>query len=354
MYQIRSQLACVLILVFSYSQSLMAADPKPIQFASTLEPSCISGTQEVELNLGDQLCSDLLEVEWVVSNPLDTPFEWPRSTSSCGCISSVPTKFAIEAANNDSQPGSNTVRFKIKLPAKPETLTRQIVFWDEGGTAHLCANIKSLVIPHIRLQSKTITISDDTTIRKTIAVTASNDGVDLEKLQLIVTGPELVSFSFQADDHKTGSLQLELDPKAGIADATQSELIIEIQQLGIKCSQESLTLYFVHRTTVVPKSPIFVAQNDEYRSQIIIRSPGLIAALSDNETLEAFVIDNRSASTKRIPLFVNQSSPEPISDRSFCKLSITLSVSSKPVEFVPARLLLRCGKWEHELPCLFQ
>jgi hypothetical protein len=131
-------------------------------------------------------------------------------------------------------------------------------------------------------------------------------------------------------------------------------LNIEIQQQSIKCSQESLTLQFVHRTTVVPKTPIFVAQNDEYRSQFIIRSPGLVAALSENKTLEAFVIENRSASTKRIPLFVNQSSPEPISDRGFCKLSITLSVSNKPSEFVPTKLLLRCGESEHELPCQFE
>ena len=247
------------------------------------------------------------------------------------------------------QPGSITVRFKIKLPSNPESLTRQVVFWDDGGTAHLCANVKVNVLPYVRLESRILSISDDSKIQKAIHLTATSNQVDMQKLQMTVSGAELVSSTYKPIDSKSGVLHLELEPKLGSADSIQSELNIEMQLEGVPNGQDLITLQFTHRTSVIPKTPIFASYGNEFSSTFIVRSAGLIDALADQHTLEAFAIEGKGDKTIRVPLTVETPSPS----RALCKLSLSLTTSTKSKSFSPQRLLLKCGKWEHEVPCQF-
>ena len=351
MYQISSQSACAVAFLFSISCSLAtaAAESKPVLFATTIDSSSLTGTQEVELNLGDRLCNTELEIEWTISNPLETPIQWPRSTSSCGCISSFPKSLTIGATKQSDQPGSTTVRFKIKVPAKAESVTRQVVFWDDGGTAHLSANVKVNVMPYVRLETRTFSISDDSKTQKTIRLTATSDQIDMQTLKMTASGAELISLNYEPIDRKSGVLDLKLDPKLGSADSIQSELHIEMQLEGVPNSVDLITLHFTHRTTVIPKTPIFVSHGPEYRGNFVIRSAGLIDALADKQILEAFAIEGKGNKVTRVPLVVDTPSPS----RALCKLSLSLSTGTNPKGFSPQRLLLKCGKWEHEIPCQF-
>ena len=350
MYQINYQSACAVAFLFSISCSLAttAADSKPIQFATTIDSSSLKGTQEIELNLGDQLCNAELEIEWTISNPLEALIRWPRSTSSCGCISSFPTSLTVEPKKGD-QPGSTTVRFKIKLSSKPESLTRQVVFWDDGGTAHLCAFVKVNVLPYVRLETRTLSISDDSKTQKTIRLTANSDQIDMQTLQITVSGAELIASTYKPIDGKSGDLHLTLDPKLGNADTIQSELHTEMQLKGVPNSLDAIMLHFTHRTTVIPKTPIFASHGPEFRSTFIVRSAGLIDALADQQILEVFAIQGKGDKATRVPLIVDTPSPS----RALCKFSLSLTTSTKPPGFSPQRLLLICGKWQHEIPCQF-
>ena len=350
MYQINYLSACVVAFLFSISCSLAttAADSKLIQFANTIDSISIKGTQEIELNLGNQLCNTELEIEWTISNPLETPIQWPRSTSSCGCISSFPTSLTVDAKKGD-QPGSTTVRFKIKLSAKPESVTRQVVFWDDGGTAHLCAFVKVNVLPYVHVETRTLSISDDSKTQKTIRLTANSDQVDMQSLQITVSGAELVASTYKPIDSKYGVLLLTLDPKLGNVDTIQAELHTEMQLKGVPNTLDTIMLHFNHRTTVIPKTPIFASHGTEFRSTFIVRSSGLIDALADQQILEVFAIECKGDKATRVPLIVDAASPS----RALCKISLSLTTSTKPQGFSAQRLLLKCGKWEHEISCQF-
>ena len=132
-------------------------------------------------------------------------------------------------------------------------------------------------------------------------------------------------------------------------DAIQSELRVEMQLDGVPNSVDLIMLHFTHRTSVIPKTPNFESHGSEFRSTFIVRSVGLLDAIADENTLEAFAIEGKGDKTIRVPLTVETPSPS----RALCKLSLSLTTSTTPKSFSPQRLLLKCGKWEHEVPCQF-
>lgn len=352
MYQILLRVACVvgiflLTTTFSWSQS----EPKSAAFESTIETKAVSGTQEVQLDLGDRICSDIIEVEWKILNPLATAIDWPRATSSCGCITNVPQSLAVSPAKQADEPGEEIVRFRIKLPTKPESLHRQITFWDAGGTAHLQATLSANVQAPIRLEKQTLPIESESKVTEVIRVTSTTDEIDLRDLQVSLSGAEVVTSAFSASDRSAGSLRVEIDPKLAGSDSTQSAIQVDIQRKDSPIGQLPMTIHYKHRTTAIPKTPIFQTQGKEYRSQFVMRSAGLVAALTDKNPLKVFAIEKTGSKETKIALAVETPASKP--DSMLCKLDIVLRAGSIPKGFKPQKLLFQCGKWEHELLCQF-
>jgi hypothetical protein len=246
-------------------------------------------------------------------------------------------------------PKSVAVRFKIKLGNKPESLSRQVLFWDAGGMAHLQANIKAKVISPIALELNSIQIKADAKVTKSIKVRAIDERFDLQKLEMTVLASEVASQRFEASDARAGKLVLELDPKLALDDATQTELVIETKMKGTTICQQSVFVFYTHRSTTIPKQPTFQRDGNTYRSQIVVRSSGLVQALQDNQTIKAFAISSKDGKENRIPLVVDVSKSLP--DSALSKLAISLRTEDRPTRFAADKLLLECGDWQHTFEC---
>ena len=145
----------------------------------------------------------------------------------------------------------------------------------------------------------------DSKTQKTIRLTANSDQIDMQTLRMTVSGAELIASTYKPIDSKSGDLQLALDPKLGNADTIQSELHTEMQLKGVPNSLDTIMLHFTHRTTVIPKTPIFASHGTEFRSTFIVRSAGLIDALVDQQILELFAIEGKGDNATRVPLIVD-------------------------------------------------
>jgi hypothetical protein len=348
MYQTRPAFVGFCCIFFLASLAFATDPPKPIQFESQIEPLAITGTQEVDLNLGNRFCNECLEVEWLIVNPFENKIDWPLSTSSCGCISSVPSSLAIEGTKPNEKASSVVVPFKIKLPSKRETLNRQILFWDAGGTAHLQANIKINIHPIIQLETRTIAVSEDAKVLREIAVSAGSEAIDLEKLTVTVSGAEITSSRFTAANKQSGVLYLELDPQLTPTDTIQSELNVETVCNDVS-SYQFMNIRYLHRTALIPKEPTFQIEGDSYRSQFVVRSAGLTEALAKEKSLQAFALDTIDGKEKPIPLEV-ETTPN-ASGSTLNKIAISLRSTSTNKQPKPTRIRLRCGDWEHTFTC---
>ena len=355
MYQNFTCLVCVTSVLF-WTPPSVANEPnkpnKPLKFDTALEPASIKGTQEVVLDLGDQLCNDSLDVEWLITNALEQDVDWPRSTSSCGCISAVPQSLNIEGKRSGSQPATSSANFKIKLPAKPESLKRQIFFWDAGGTAHLQANIKVNVLPLVRFEKGTIELTDESKSTHAIKFTSATHDIDLKKQKITIDGAEVVSSRFESIDSKSGMMYMELDPKLLPPDTIQSELSVETVHQGVSTYQ-FIVVQYTHRTIVIPKIPSIVKQGDEYQCEFVVRSTGLTNALAHNMKLKAFAIDGGGTKSNKKtmrPLAV-EATPNTTAGSSLNKVSISIQAPSQGKEAIPGRILLQCGDWEYEFEC---
>ena len=351
MYQNITRLACITSALFCAPRAIATDPTKPIKFETTLEPISVKGTQEVILDLGDQLCNETLDVEWLIKNALEDRVEWPRSTSSCGCISSVPTSLVIEAGKPGSQPITSSANFKIKLPTKPESLKRQIFFWDAGGTAHLQANVTVNVLPLIRFEKGTIALTDESKSTHSIAFTAATNNIDVMNQTTTVSGAEVTSSRMDVIDSKSGVMHIELDPKLLPLDTIQSELSVETISNGVSTYQ-LLAVQYTHRTIVIPKIPIMEKQGIEYRCQFVLRSTGLTTALANKEELLAFAIegdDSKGSNKSKRPLKA-EATPN-TTGSSLNKVSVSLQTSSKSKERIPKQILLQCGDWKYEFEC---
>jgi hypothetical protein len=352
MYQIFIRVAflpVIFLLVTTISLSQPVA--QPAMFETTIDSSAVSGTQEVQLDLGDRICCEIIDVEWKILNPLPTSIKWPRSTSSCGCITNFPQSLSVPPANKRNDPGEELLKFRIKLPAKPDSLNRQIMFWDAGGTAHLQATVLANVLAPIRLEKQTLHIDDESRVTKVIGVNSASDEIDLRDLQMSLSGAEIVGTDFRASNRSTGTLRVEIDPKLAGSDSTQSTIQVDLQRNDSPIGQLPMTIHYKHRTVAIPKTPIFQKQGEEYRSQFVMRSAGLVAALIEKNPLNVFAIEQTGLKETKIALSVETPPSKP--DIMLCKLDIVLRAGSIPKGFKPKKLLFQCGKWEHELLCQF-
>jgi hypothetical protein len=317
---------------------------KTFEFNTIIDSKALRDTQEIELNLGDQFCGESVDVGWTIFNPLSDSIHWPRATSSCGCISSAPDSLTLE-------PSKSSLQFKIRFATKPESLNRQIIFWDAGGTAHLQANIKANVLSPIKLERSSLNILNDNKITQWIAIMSALDRVDLRKAQITAYAGEVIDSKFSPIDSSSGTLQLVIDPKLSGPDTTQSEVQIEVRVQDATVCQQPFWLSYVNRSTTLPKNPVFQAEGNVYRSQFIVRGAGLVRALSEKTELKAFAVAGEGKKRTQVALIVEKSTSLP--DSTLSKLAITLRTDTRPADFIPERLFLQCGEWQYEFPCQF-
>ena len=311
-----------------------------IKLKTTIDKFQDASAFECVVDLGRQLCNSEVTVEWTICNRSTVPIELPRMTVSCGCITGVPSNLAISSG------GTIELLLRVVMPRQQEDLKKQIVFWDERGNARFQANVKSTVLFPMELEHKAVSIDREEKHTITIPVRATNKGIVLNKLRIKIYGAEVVESELYSMDGQSGSLRIEIDPKASSEPSIRSTFIVEVTEENEKSSSLSLPVTFVHRTIIEPSKLIFQKAGKLSHAKLRVRSVAFSSELVKGNSLS---IEKKDRSGNWSPLSC-ELMLEPEAKTGPMRV-LQINITSESLESIRGseRLRLRCGLWEHSV-----
>lgn len=290
---------------------------KRVELQSVLNNKVLDGTQDLVLDLGEQLCGDTILVSWWIENPLQHPVDLPRATSSCGCIEGLPSKLSIPARSSlpkgssleDKQlhPQKNaktSVAFQVSLPRQAEQIYKHVTFWDSNGNAKLQLTVQSSVRPLMSLERSNALITDESQRSIRIPFLTRVEILDSKEFQCSAIGLEVTKNLVQWNSPKSGEVILEIDPKLAPVEVTQSSVRLEATYFGKSGGVIPFSILYPNRLTVIPRNPTLTKENGSYKCHFIIRSAPLVEALRQSKTMKASVLDS-DGHTLTMPVEVN-------------------------------------------------
>ncbi len=327
-------------MVLALSLCGVAFEPPRLAFQASCSESVLNSTQEIVLDLGDQVCNEEVAFKWRIENPLDQEIRFPRVTSSCGCISGVPSDLKLAGSVTDSTDENSTdLKLKIRLPNHPESLTKQIVFWDGLGNARLSGVIKARVRSPVLFEREAITLESDDSTTIDIEVHSATDTIDIRTYRIVTSAIEIVDTELHSEDGKSGKLRLHVDPKKADKDSVMSEASIELlNDRDVKC-YVPFTIYYAHRTLIAPKRVFYQRTSEGFQCRFNVFSPKLIQELeASNEMGVRAAKDFKTADCKVEVKNRNTKA---------CQVVVTFDVTDK--RSPPPQFELVCGAWQKEL-----
>jgi hypothetical protein len=250
-----------------------------------------------------------------MKNGTDVSWKAPRITSSCGCISGLPSNLGTEPESE------SVLSFKIKLPKASEKLGRQIVFWDGTGNALLQMTITSDVVLPFSPTSQAIDLANDCKQSFSIPLTQSIKGVSCDGLSASVYGAGVTN----------GQL-------------THIPLSLELSRDGKEVGSAPLTVRVLSRNVFFPKTISFQRSGSDYTASFKLSSVGLMQALEAKGQLE--IIGIAEEITKKVKLSVNQTKQSP----QLSTFLIEVRVSDREISDLQS-LNLSCGDWSTTVEC---
>jgi len=311
--------------------------PKQLRFSYDLRRDLAGKTQEYTIDLGRQLCNESLSVEVRMKNGTDVSWKAPRITSSCGCISGLPSNLGTEPESE------SVLSFKIKLPKASEKLGRQIVFWDGTGNALLQMTITSDVVLPFSPTSQAIDLANDCKQSFSIPLTQSIKGVSCDGLSASVYGAGVTNAKLDLSS-ESPVVHVDMDTLVADGQLTHIPLSLELSRDGKEVGSAPLTVRVLSRNVFFPKTISFQRNGSDYTASFKLSSVGFMQALEAKGQLE--IIGIAEEITKKVKLSVNQTKQSP----QLSTFLIEVRVSDLEISDLQS-LKLSCGDWSTTVEC---
>ena len=301
--------------------------------------------KETIVDLGSQLCNTEVRIQWTITNKTTQEIDWPRMTTSCGCISGVSSSIVLP--RNESK----QMEITIKLPRSSESLTKQVTFWDANGNGRCQVTVKANVITPLKIEASELDVSDEKKHWASMAVTASHESIDLRKLSVAAFGVELVGSELKSEDGRTGVLRVELDPSQTFPPSIRSTFTFEVMQGGAFRGSSTVPIRFTARTITQPEPVYFRLVGKEYQTQIRVWSFPLAAELSKQSN---FVVEAASNDLAKLGSKFETNIQPPTGKGPTCTITLRFVAPKSGTKDRPKQLRLKCGEWERVIECKWE
>jgi hypothetical protein len=270
---------------------------KRVDLQTILNNKVVDGTQDLVLDLGEQLCGDTVIVSWWIENPLGHSIDLPRATSSCGCITDLPSKLLIAAESslegkqhNPLENAKTRAAFKVSLPRQPEQIYKHVTFWDSNGNAKLHLTVQARVSPVISLETSHALVTNESQRSLRIPFVTQVEILDTTAFQCSAIGLEVQKSRVEWQGPNAGEVILEIDPKRAPLEVTQSSVELELIYYQKSGGVIPFSILYPNRLVVIPKTPTLTNENGSYRCKFLIRSAPLVEALRQSKVMKASVL----------------------------------------------------------------
>lgn len=321
--------------------------------------------QEVEIEMGERLVGSTIECSVHLSNTTSSPVEFPRISSSCGCFKSLPKNLILDVKTERES------NFQIELSREPGKFEKFITFWDENNQPKYRMLFKGSIVPPVELSDSDYLIENDRV--KTISIvirrkelvhvkseasSAASTGAarafDEEEggglfgnLTIKAQGAEVVNQRWNKIDSESGTLSIEIDPKLSSANATQSEMRLDVMDGGKSLCTLPLKLRFGFRSIFNPKVPYLQKHESGYRTHLMVWSDKLEAELKKGEGFKGAAINDKGNNIEEVNVMVT---PEIVEGKGpTSRMHIKISSQKEGVIRSVDRIRLQCGEWDAEL-----
>ena len=256
---------CVIFISNSVCASAFEAEPPTHQFEFAY--SANQQVVEYEMKLPKMPCNSELDVCLKVRNPMGTRFHANAITTSCGCISRLPSEWSL------AEEEVTSLTFRVRMPRTREEATKYVTLSDNETGVSIRLSVRYTALPLVSVPEVfDLTMEGRTEVL--VPIEANFESVDLHQWKCkAVAG--ISNASLAVTSKEKGSLLLEMDASSVPQGLVELPCAIEFLEGEVVKCRVPVTARFLHRVAVVPNPIVFERIGEVWYANAVVQSQQL-------------------------------------------------------------------------------